>query len=58
MVDRRDGDCDLPPDHDTAREEPQVTMGTGASERGNDRLRRFYDKSAADYDLWMRHYDR
>ena len=36
----------------------QITMGTTTSERENDRLRRFYDKSAADYDLWMRHYDR
>lgn len=33
-------------------------MKTEATVRGNDRLRRFYDKSAADYDLWMRHYDR
>lgn len=29
-----------------------------ASELENERLRRFYDKSAPDYDLWMRHYDR
>lgn len=34
----------MQPDHSTARD--------------NDRLRRFYNRSAADYDTWMRHYDR
>lgn len=32
-----------------------MTDGTAG---GTERLRRFYDKFAADYDVWMRHYDR